>query len=331
MNDSAAAEPIASTPVDSPASDEEGTSPRSRIARLREGGLIDLRWLLIVWLKWSWLIVLAGVPAAYSGYKQVRAFVPEYTARMVVTPTGGDSQGQASAARGVASQLGLNVGGPVANEDFNRFKVLLGSPQLAQSLQDRHGLMQIVFAGGWDEESKTWKRPTGEDFERQQKIRAHFNLPTWTPPSIYSLASYIAATVDIDSEEDSGFFELRVTHRDPKFAVWLLDTAYRSADALLRENKKAEITQQRRYITEQLAEQTSLDIRGTLLNLLASVERKDMALQSASLISSQVLIAPYLMPGQTAPNITLLIYAPALGSMAVAMALITVIALFRSE
>lgn len=315
----------------SEASPEPRKRRASRIEQLRDGGIIDLRWLLILWLKWSWLIVLAGLPAVYLGYKDLVHFVPSYTARMVVMPTGSAPTESASAARGVASQLGLNIGGPVADKDFNRFRLLLGSPQLARLLQDEHGLMQIIFKGAWDEESKSWKRPTGEDFERDQAWKSHLNLPTWSAPTIYSLADYLAASVTIESDKTSGFYELTVRHPDSDFAVWLLETVYRTADRLLRETKKQEITQQRSYINRQLAEQSSIDIRNMLLNLLASVERKEMALQSASLISSQILIEPYVRPGKSAPNISLLVYAPMLGSMAVAMALITVIALFRTE
>lgn len=294
-----------------------------------QADIIDVRFLLRVWLRWSWILVILAALGVAKGVSDLRAQATVYVARMVVLPEsgGGLSGGQAG---GVLSGLGLQLGANTPTT-FDRLKVVTGSLELAEVLQKKYGLMQELFAGAWDSETKSWKRPTGEAFERQQRIQAFFGLPLWSPPSLETLARTVGGSVVIRKDKDTVFWEVRVAGGDPKAALRLLTLAYSEADELLRQQDRIESAQRRRYLESQLTGVVNIDIRQALVGLMSSEQRRAMMLESNLPYAARVIQAPYVSELPEPKNMRATIALPAVIYVLIGLFVITTVALFRRE
>lgn len=294
--------------------------------------IIDIRFLLRVWLRWSWVLVILAALGAAKGVMDVRAITPVYVAKMVVLPetSGGLSGGGGGQVGNVLGSLGLQFGAN-APTTFDRMKVMMRSLTLAQVLQEKYGLMQEFFAGSWDSTTKTWKRPTGEDFERDQRMRRFFGQPLWSEPTLETLARTIGGSVSFEKEKDTAFWEVTVSGPDRAAALRLLKIAYFEADELLRRQDRIESQQRRRYLDAQLATASSMDIRQALIGLMSSEQRRAMMLESDLPYAARVIEPPFVSEFPKPKNVTSLIALPAIVLVALGLLVITAIALFRRE
>ena len=215
----------------------------------RDDDVIDLRYIFRIWLVWSWVPLLFGLVGGYMGYRDLQGFQPMYVASLTVLPSsGGSSQGATKITPSILGNLGLSFGAAAPTSTFDRFKVILGSVSLAQHLQDKHSLMQEIFAGSWDDSNGTWRRPTGENFEKDQRRRSALKLSQWKAPNIESLASYIGGGFKLQNVDGTGFVNVAFRHDDPAFALRFLKLIYSEADELLREQDRIESRKRRAYI-----------------------------------------------------------------------------------
>jgi hypothetical protein len=152
-----------------------------------------------------------------------------------------------------------------------------------------------VFGSGWDPKGQRWIRPDGWLFNMGQALKGFFNQPTWSPPTMESLAKYIGGAIQIAKPKDkeSPFYEISVEHQDPEFALSLLKLAYSEADQLLRDQDRREVTQRRAYLEERLARATLSDMRQVLVAMLGQEERSAMMLESALPYGARIIEPPY--------------------------------------
>ena len=298
--------------------------------------VIDLRYLFRSWWRGSWFIVLCAVAGLAVGLWEMKKFVPQYTASMVVAPTTGGRQTAVGGDgfrgfAGVGSAFGLGVFRGGTTTSFDRLTVLLGSVTLARRLQERHQLMQLVYSGSWDLEAQGWIRPSGERFERVERLRAFFKLATWRPPSISSLARYVGSNVVIEELEGTVFREVTVVNTDPDFARHLLETVYFEADDLLREQDQESTQVQKAYLENQVEKTAIAEIRTGLVGLLMQQENKAMLLESDLPYAARIIEAVYTTDRPTAPNAKTYTGIGLVVGASGGLALVTLIALFRRE
>ena len=311
--------------------------PPERDARRRtfddvpDDAVIDLSKLSRVWIRWSWLPLLAAIGSLYFGYQDLKAFNPQRIATMIILPVaGGPQQGVATGVGALAAQFGIQIAQPTT-APFDRMRLTLSSIELAQRLQDRFQIMQRIYGGSWDPVSQTWVRPTGPDFERQERLRAFLRQNLWIPPDLEALAKYIGSSIKIESTGTGAFMRMSVTHTDGEFALWLLGTAFNTADELLREEEKKQSLQRRAYIERELSRQTMLNIQDALRSLLGAELNRDISLEGNTSYAASVAQAPYLSSAVTEPNLVAMFGAPAVGAFALAFLLITFVAVIRME
>jgi hypothetical protein len=308
----------------------EDVEPTRRRGRSQDHfDVIDVRQLLWVWMKWSWLVlILAGI-GAYLGIQTLREATPVYQAAMVVQPAEG-SEGISNSVAQVSSALGINVSGRSAGgTTFGRLQVLLHSVTLARRLQGEHQLLQRVYGGQWDAKLEVWKPPTGASFERNQRIRRFLGLPGWLPPNVEDLANFLRGNIEIKESDSEGFFEVTVRSADPAFAELLLKEAYFSADEITREQDLIESERRREYIQRELLAVGLLDSRQALIGLLTAEERKAMLLKSDLPYAARIIEPPYVSTRPEEPDVRFSILFPALLWGVGGLVLITFVALLR--
>lgn len=296
--------------------------------------VIDLTHLFRIWLKWIWLPILAGGIGTWFGYQSLQSFVPESVAKMIFVPAASTS-GEASLPRGLAAQaaaFGIQIGGvePFVSS-FDRFKMILTSMQLAQRMQEKYGLMQKIWATSWDSNTLRWVRPSGEDFEREERRRAMLRQNLWTAPDLETLAAYIGGKVKVERTKAEGFYELSVKHRDGNEALWLLNTTFAEADAILREVAREQSLQRRRFIERQMESRTMLYVQETLRALLAQELTKEISLEAPVSYVGTVVEPAHLMNAKTEPNLQLIFGLPIAGWAGAAFLCITMIAVIRRD
>lgn len=294
--------------------------------------VIDLRYLFRVWLRWSWVPLLFVLVGGYIGYRDLQRFQPEYVASLTVLPASGSStQVSRIAPTSLLGNLGLSFGAAAPTSTFDRFKIMLGSVSLAQRLQDKHSLMQEVFAGSWDASKGRWKKPTGEDFERDQRRRSALKLSKWQAPNIESLASYIGGGFKLEKVEGTGFVNVAYKHVDPDFALRFLNLVYLEADEFLREQDRIASRTRRAWVEKQLQRARVLDTRQALIGLLASEERTAMLLESDLPYAARIIDPPFVSSRPTEPALKLVFGVPMFLAAALGFLLITLVAVFRRE
>jgi hypothetical protein len=289
---------------------------------------IDVRYLLLIWLKWSWFMLILAAIGGAIGIQSARNFTPLYEASLVVQPSGGSEGISASQSR-ISSALGIAVGGSSQASTFGRLEVLIGSVTLAEKLQERHKLLQEIYAGQWSEESREWKRPVGKSFERDQKIRQFFGLPLWSPPNVEDLARYLGGAIKIREAESNGFFEVAVSHPNPEFALKILRLTYFASDDMARNQDLVESKMRREYIQAQLGEASLLDSRQALIGLLTGEERRAMLLSSDLPYAARIIEPPFVSSRAEEPSLRFKILFPSFLWGLAGLVLVTFVALLR--
>lgn len=295
--------------------------------------LIDLRYIFRIWVRWSWIPLVLAVGGAFMGYRDLQGFQPKYVASMTVLPaTGAASQ----AARGLGNSsifgnLGFDLRPSASSPTFDRLRLMLGSVTLAQRLQEKHSLMQEVYSGSWDAETQTWIRPSGDDFEKDQRRRAALKLSNWKEPNAESLAGYVGGNVDVEEVPGTVFMKVTFQHRDAKFAFKLLGLVYEEADELLREQDRLESRQRRSYIEGQLRNTNSIDMKQALIGLLTGEERTAMLLESDLPYAARVIEPTFVSSRATEPAIAFVFGVPVFAGVLIGFALVTFVAVMRRE
>jgi len=299
--------------------------------RKRIEDIIDLRFLFIVWLKWSWLAIPLVALGAYSGYRDLQTFQPVYEAKMTVHPSSGGgqvSQGGGAQAAAVLSTLGLGSRDPLT---FGRLRVVLSSISLADRLQTKHQLMQTVFRSSWDEEKAAWIVPSGEEFERRERINRFLRRNPWAEPNLERLSRYVGGAIDIQPIPATQFFRISVTSGDPHFALDLLRLVYAEADDLLREQDKIESERRRQYINTQLERETRSVTLNALRGLLSSEEKTRMLLELDLPYVARIIEPARVSYSATEPSVRRMFGVPIFTALVLGFGFVTLIALFRRE
>ncbi|NQV81970.1 MAG: hypothetical protein HQ495_15540 [Alphaproteobacteria bacterium] len=293
---------------------------------------LDLRFIFRIWVRWGWTaLIFAGV-GFYIGLQDARSQTAQYVASMVVMPESG-SVGIGQSAGQLGSVLGISLPGGGSSETFDRFEVTLGSRKLAELLQEKYGLLQVVYGASWDAATKSWIAPSSESRAKQYRIRNLLGLPTpqWLPPSLETLASFVAGAVTFSTLKNGRFVRISIRHVDPEFALNLLQIVYDESDNLLRDSDLAESREKRKYIQRELGEANLVDSRQALIGILTGEERRAMLLETDLPYAARIIEPPSVSSQPEEPNYRVLIGLPTVIFGLVGLVLLTLVGLFRAE
>jgi hypothetical protein len=295
---------------------------------------IDLTYLFWTWIKWIWVPILAGLGGAYFAYGNLQNFEPKAIATMIVQPAGSGSAsgGLPSGLGAAAAQLGIQIGGGQTSiSPFDRFQLVLGSLELANVMQEKYQLLQRIYTSSWDATNGSWVRPSGEAFERSQRMRALMRQNLWSPPNLETLASYLKGSIKIQGASAAGFEELSVTHDNAEYALWLLTTVFAEADALLRAKERQQSIERRAFIERQLESRTNLQMQEVLRTLLSQELSREVTFASEANYAASVVEPPHVLNARTEPNLPLLFGGPISMAAIGAFLLVTFFAVVRGE
>jgi uncharacterized protein involved in exopolysaccharide biosynthesis len=280
---------------------------------------------VVMLLKGSWIlvIVLAGGLALATWW--IKSTSPTYTVEMVVAPASGPGQIARSSGPTISSFAAGLLGGGISSAPIPRYEQflhLITSVPMAERLEEKYGLLQIIKAENWDAENQRWVRPP-PNF--RSKVKQFFGLPAWTAPNIGALADFLRDTVSISPVDNTSYRRISIEHSDPEFALTLLIWLYEEAEEMLRDKSMISTLAQIRYIEKQLAKVTIADHRLGLIALLSEQEKTMMLADGGAAFSAEVTELPVIPNRPTSPRPVSTLVAAALASIAFGVVLVFVL------
>lgn len=313
---------------------ENGGSGAEPSQTAQHEGLFDLRLLLRELWRWKWAVVLVALIGAAKGINDVRHFQPIYEAQMIVTPSGGTEFSAPATGGGgllgAAGSFGLVAVGATATS-FDYFKQMIRSRSLADVLQEKHGLLQIIYKGSWNAADGTWIKPEIDESSIRQRFRRYFHYNSPRPPDRQTLANFVGGAVRITETPGLPFFKISVEHSDPDFALFILETVYKEADELLAENDRQKQKRNKEYLQAQLEKTQLKEIRDSLLGMLMQLEQNMMLNSSEPHYAIKVLEKPWVMRQPKEPRLARIIGVPSAVAVIIILAILVLFVSFRFE
>jgi hypothetical protein len=269
-----------------------------------EGDSFDIRFLLFATLRGMWLIAIFGVIGVALGVRSLMNFGPTYEAAMVVSSgEQGGGNSLSSALTSAGARLGIDLSTDSASATtFDRLRITLGSISLARLLDEKYGMVRRLWGGSWDEAKQEWIKPVPGRFEMSQELRARLHLPTWSAPTVESLASHLQGAVRVSKMTDPPFYKITYRSNDPAMALWLLQTVYREADDLLRAQDRAQAIERKAYVEDRLRTTVNLEGRSMFTNMLANEERRLMLLDTDTPYAAQIIDPAFVSSQPSTPD-----------------------------
>lgn len=243
----------------------------------------DDGWLGAFWEKirrrW-WLVlafVLAGCVAAIY-YLQTAQYT--YTAELRVSPAESLSgRGQGGGGLSNLAQLAGLGSESAPPSAFRLYLEGLKSREVADRLARDPVLMRGIFAGEWDQDRRSWRRPPGG---LKASVWSLLGLPqpTWQPPDGARLQLFLAGNVAALQNTKSPLVTLALETPNPKFGMRFLTRLDLVTDAYLREKQQQRSRSNITYLSDKLRGVTFAEQRAALFAALNDEERAAMLANS---------------------------------------------------
>jgi len=287
------------------------------------GGFVRLLW------RAKWFIALVtACTCAISGYMILHT-QGIFTARMVVQSAG--QQGATGVAGALGGLTGL-VGLQAAAEDreFSQFQALLKSALMAERLQRKYGIMHDLFADSWDAANKRWVEPKGWRQDILGALRELRGQPRWLPPSIYDLADLINTAIAIKKVgSSSSVYEIAYKSPTREFGIRFLEVLHKETEAAMREERKARVTEQARYLRSRIETTAIMEYRLALVSLLSEQDKTMMLLESNLPFATTVIDPPYAPTRIETPSLSVFVFAGTFGGVVLGIMMVLIYAIGR--
>lgn len=299
--------------------------------------VLDLRTVLKVILKWSWITLLLAAVGLVYGVLETAKFVPQYTAKMIIAPQTrqgdvGERMPQ-SGGRGIATTLAVALGnsGGGAGVMFQRLQFVLKSHQLARRLDEQHGLSREIFASRWDSEKGAWKTVVKAEPTLLQRLGAYLHQDQSVAQGTEALALAVGGMVEFVPIKETEFWEMRVSHTNRDTALRWLKIIFTSADRLLRAQDRETIREQIRFLRTRTEKADLEGFRAALYGALIDQEKKLHMIDSDLIYSTDIIEPAFTSDLKTMPNLLKTIVAPAVGGGFFGLIIILFLTVFFRE
>lgn len=254
-----------------------------------------------------WLIAACALLALLIGVAILKATEPKYTATMVVAPAGIDLGAASRLATSLEQYANLAslAQTPVKLEQvapIERYVELLTSVRLARRLAEDRGMLQRVFAPGWDDEAGSWTPPSGLAKLIAWDLPAFFGYPGWSPPDARTLAGALDDAIEVERIEAGALREVTLDDPDPRLASELLAMAHETANGLLHAETMSSIERQIERIETALQGTDDPREREALETVLAEQHEARARMAATSAVGAEFVSAPEPSARPTSPH-----------------------------
>ena len=239
--------------------------------------------------KLALITILGGMIGLMAGIIWMRTTTPAYTATMVVGPTAQlGLAGMGFRMPTTAAPTSELRGEQHAEErvsDFEHFRRLLTSPQVAGLISTEEPFMQKLVSDRWRGDAKRWDRPDTDHDQRLTNWLRGTATPTvsWqaeanTKPARFAtvygddgqfFAGWLHPRVAIRRVGETAMYEVSFRHTDRDVALGLLQRLFDRTDRLLRQEAKRRVDIQIEHLNRQMQRTDLASHRQGMAELLA--------------------------------------------------------------
>jgi len=227
-----------------------------------------------------------------------------YTATAVLGPTVtlADTTG-ASSLQNIARRVGGGLLGSAGlNETFNEFTALLTSNRLAGALAQNPAVMHEVFNTQWDDRNKRWRERNGVLDGAIDTVKRLIGRPIKAVPDQDDLLQFLAARMTVNAALDTGYDTVSLTFSGRDETTNLLTLILRTADDIIREDRRRDVAARIAYLREALLNLTVASEKDILIQTLSEQDQKMMIIASDHRYASTYIDPPYTPIRPSNPN-----------------------------
>lgn len=229
---------------------------------------------------------------------------PKYTATMILAAVQVQGNSPGLGALGQFSAIsGIRIGESDAGLRFSSFIDLLPSQAVSKRLLEDQKFTQKIFANEWDQDNNKWHPQPGIFGFLIRLPDKLFGRPTWSPPSSVRLSEYLSDNVGIRDFGDAGMKTISFDHKDPAFAVEVLQKIYKAADNELKVDALIRTRQYVVYLEKRLLSASVAEHRQALSQLLVDQERNQMLMEADLPFAARVVSDATVSDQPTKPKV----------------------------
>lgn len=283
-------------------------------------GLLRRVWPFVLLGPIIGLVLMAGA---------LHIVTPQYTASMVVGPTGRSGpvgMGLRVPTASPAAARGLAEPGTPDEliSDFSRYLALLTSVPVAEGLMGDEVILHHLFPADWDGEARQWRPPSGTGARLSQGLRWLAGQKPWMPPDAVDLSRYLKRHLVIDQMGEGPLRRLSFRHRDRDFAMRMLARLHDATESHLRLEAQRRLQAEMGHVGKRLVTLSNMDNSRALSSLLAEQERVLLMLDVGLPYAADALEAPSSLSLPDWPNPVLLLPAGAVAGLTLVLFMIGV-------
>ncbi len=264
--------------------------------------------LLYLLRRWKWLVgsMIAGALIAL-----VIALVqkPRYVASMTVshlgmgesaiqTGIGGGGSGVLQALKGFAGAGGASL----ADGDYGYFISLLGSDRTAALIQTDAPTLKLMFPSEWDQDSNSWRRPSGWTSGLKGFYNKLFFGAAYTAPNVSRIKERLADIMSIRFDIENDQHLISVKSATCTKASFLASRIFYAADKILKSEKGKRYEENIAYLTAQLNDQRNAPLREELASALLLQHLHQISARSQLPLAVRVIDGPSCGPRPALPQ-----------------------------
>jgi hypothetical protein len=296
----------------------------------KDENTVDLIELLrVIWQRRR-IVYICPLATLLLGIIYLHVATYTYTGVLEVTPiqtSGANLTGKMGGLGNLASLAGVQLPTDQSGLQFRLYVEGVHSRFAADAMAKNLDLMKVIFKGEWDEQSKSWVKPSGPISAIMGIVKRIIGAPDypWQPPGGARLQKYMDTAVIVTEEPKSPVVTITYDNVDPQFAVAFLGALSNAVDGQLRQKSLRRTAQNIAYLTHKLDTVTLAQQRDAIMQAWGDQEKAAMLANSTASFAMDSFGPPSVSNRPSSPQPTMVLGSALLGGI-----LIGVVAAFMA-
>ena len=272
---------------------------------------IDLGELFVALWRGKLLITLCVIAAITLAALYLRSAERKYTVSYVFAPVASENSGpNLGGLGGLASLAGVSLPSS-SSGDFQTFKFLLKSEEVAALIAQDETLIQSIFQKEWDADKSEFRKPP--DAQYAPYVRALKSALTgqgardYVAPNPARLSDWLKEAISASEDRDTGFLTLSAETSKPQLIVRVMESTTRETDQLLKERYVSTAEKTMGFYQQQLSKARAREHREALAKLIAQEDQKLMLASKGAYFVAEPLTDPSISLNPSSPKSSLVL------------------------
>jgi len=238
---------------------------------------------------------------------------PTYTAVAAISPPkdllSTSSLDGASGISSISRRLGIGGASTMSSQLFDEYTRVLKSYRLANALAQREDFLQLAFPDRWNPQTRQLNLARGPLSSVIDQVKGGLGLPLSSvsvDDMTYNLLDESLA-ISVPRDGSTDISEISFRFDDPTAAQKLLDIILATADALVRSDRRQDVTARVTYLQDQLVKVTLGDQKASIISLLMLQQNSMMMIAADHRYASNVVEPPHTPQKPTWPTLSSMI------------------------